>query len=284
MARMDLALYADPGAEKLFLQDLYAALNAPGEMVLFDHYESCCPAFLKTLADLAVKGAAPLASRYLVNREGHPGGRRQRPGGGGGQPDHPAGQVPDLFLPQGPGADGRPAGRGLCGGLGDVCSTQPFTQESLQALAARLLNELARRCARQLQLTLTAGEDVRDYVVSRHTGKLGGPRPCPAAASASSGAERILPAAGQLPARKGRSGRPGTGCAAVFHQRQRACPAGRPAARRLGRRDRGGQAGNWMRWWVWTRSSSTCSAWPTMSRSRSGGRPPASRRPACPCT
>ena len=52
MARMDLALYADPGAEKLFLQDLYAALNAPGEMVLFDHYESCCPAFLKTLADL----------------------------------------------------------------------------------------------------------------------------------------------------------------------------------------------------------------------------------------
>ena len=70
MARMDLALYADPGAEKLFLQDLYAALNAPGEMVLFDHYESCCPAFLKTLADLAVKGAAPLASRYLVNREG----------------------------------------------------------------------------------------------------------------------------------------------------------------------------------------------------------------------
>ena len=69
MARMDLALYADPGAEKLFLQDLYAALNAPGEMVLFDHYESCCPAFLKTLADLAVKGAAPLASRYLVNRK-----------------------------------------------------------------------------------------------------------------------------------------------------------------------------------------------------------------------
>src|SRR5699024_3523284 len=43
----------------------------------------------------------------------------------------------------------------------------------LQALAARLLNELARRCARQLQLTLTAGEDVRDYVVSQHTGKLG---------------------------------------------------------------------------------------------------------------
>ena len=30
MAVMDLALYPDPGAEKLFLQDLYAALHAPG--------------------------------------------------------------------------------------------------------------------------------------------------------------------------------------------------------------------------------------------------------------
>ena len=118
MARMDLALYPDPGAEKLFLQDLYAALNGPGEMVLFDHYESCCPAFLRTLASLAVKGAAPLASRYLVNREG-------------------------ILIDAG------------------------------TALAARLLNDLARLCARQLKLTLSAGEDVRDYVAGQHTGKLG---------------------------------------------------------------------------------------------------------------
>ena len=29
-AQVDLALYPDPGTERLFLQDLYAALNAPG--------------------------------------------------------------------------------------------------------------------------------------------------------------------------------------------------------------------------------------------------------------
>ena len=40
MAVMELALYPDPGAEKLFLQDLYAALHAPGEIVVFEHYES----------------------------------------------------------------------------------------------------------------------------------------------------------------------------------------------------------------------------------------------------
>ena len=67
---MDLALYPDPGAEKLFLQDLYAALHAPGEIVVFEHYESCHPGFLRILSDLAVKGSAPLSSRYLVNKEG----------------------------------------------------------------------------------------------------------------------------------------------------------------------------------------------------------------------
>ena len=45
MAVIDLALYPDPGTEKLFLQDLYAALHAPGEIVVFEHYESCHPGF-----------------------------------------------------------------------------------------------------------------------------------------------------------------------------------------------------------------------------------------------
>ena len=173
MARMNLALYADPGAEKLFLQDLYAALNAPGEMVLFDHYENCCPAFLKTLADLAVKGAAPLASRYLVNREGILVDAGSALAAGAVSRITPRGKYLIFFSHKGREEMAGLLGAGFVAALGDVCSTQPFTQESLQALAARLLNELARRCARQLQLTLTAGEDVRDYVVSQHTGKLG---------------------------------------------------------------------------------------------------------------
>ena len=46
-AVLDLALYPDAGSEKLFLQDLYAALHAPGEILIFEHYESCYPGFLK---------------------------------------------------------------------------------------------------------------------------------------------------------------------------------------------------------------------------------------------
>ena len=47
LAVMDLALYPDSGAEKLFLQDLYAALHAPGEILVFEHYESCYPGFFE---------------------------------------------------------------------------------------------------------------------------------------------------------------------------------------------------------------------------------------------
>ena len=166
-AQVDLALYPDPGTERLFLQDLYAALNAPGEMVLFEHYESCCPAFLRTLADLAVKGAAPLASRYLVNREGILVDAGSALAAGAVSRITPRGKYLIFFSHKGRQAMAEKLGAGFVAALGDVCQTQPFTPESLQALAARQLNELARRCTRQLALTLQAGQPVRDYVAAQ---------------------------------------------------------------------------------------------------------------------
>ena len=59
-AVVDLALYPNSGAEKLFLQDLYAALNDKSGIPAFDHYEACHPSFLRLLACLVQEGAAPL--------------------------------------------------------------------------------------------------------------------------------------------------------------------------------------------------------------------------------
>ena len=36
---LDLSLYPGPAQEKLFLQDLYAALQSDAEVLAFDHYE-----------------------------------------------------------------------------------------------------------------------------------------------------------------------------------------------------------------------------------------------------
>ena len=167
MAVMDLALYPDPGAEKLFLQDLYAALHAPGEIVVFEHYESCHPGFLRILSDLAVKGSAPLSSRYLVNKEGIlvEAGTALAPGAV--SRIDPCGKYLLFFSRKGREALADKFGASFVAAVGDVCQTAPFTPEALAALAAQQLNALAQRVHSRLGLTLTAGAEVRDYVAAQ---------------------------------------------------------------------------------------------------------------------
>lgn len=173
IATLDLALYPNSGAEKLFLQDLYAALHAPGEILAFEHYESCYPGFLKTLSDLAVKGSAPLSSRYLVNKEGIlvDAGTALAPGA----VSHidPCGKYLIFYSHKGREALADKFGAALVSALGDVCETASYTREDLAALAAQQLNALAQKIRTRLGLTLSAGADVRDYVVAQCTAQKG---------------------------------------------------------------------------------------------------------------
>ena len=173
IATLDLALYPNSGAEKLFLQDLYAALHAPGEILAFEHYESCYPGFLKTLSDLAVKGSAPLSSRYLVNKEGIlvDAGTALAPGA----VSHidPCGKYLIFYSHKGREALADKFGAALVSALGDVCETASYTREDLAALAAQQLNALAQKIRTRLGLTLSAGADVRDYVAAQCTKQKG---------------------------------------------------------------------------------------------------------------
>ena len=173
IATLDLALYPNSGAEKLFLQDLYAALHAPGEILAFEHYESCYPGFLKTLADLAVKGSAPLSSRYLVNKEGIlvDAGTALAPGAV--SRIDPCGKYLIFYSHKGREALADKFGAALVSALGDVCETASYTREDLAALAAQQLNALAQKIRTRLGLTLSAGADVRDYVVAQCTAQKG---------------------------------------------------------------------------------------------------------------
>ena len=173
IASLDLALYPNSGVEKLFLQDLYAALYAPGEIVVFEHYESCYPGFLKTISDLAVKGSAPLSSRYLVNKEGIlvDAGTALAPGAV--SRIDPRGKYLIFFSNKGREAMADHFGAAFVSALGDVCTTTPFAREDLAALAAQQLNALARKVQTRLGLTLSAGADVRDHVAARCTPEQG---------------------------------------------------------------------------------------------------------------
>ena len=173
IATLDLALYPNSGAEKLFLQDLYAALHAPGEILAFEHYESCYPGFLKTLSDLAVKGSAPLSSRYLVNKEGIlvDAGTALAPGAV--SRIDPCGKYLIFYSHKGREALADKFGAALVSALGDVCETASYTREDLAALAAQQLNALAQNIRTRLGLTLSAGADVRDYVAAQCTAQKG---------------------------------------------------------------------------------------------------------------
>ena len=173
LAVMDLALYPNSGTEKLFLQDLYAALHAPGEILVFEHYENCYPGFLKTLADLAVKGSAPLSSRYLVNKEGIlvDAGTALAPGAV--SRITPCGKYLVFFSQKGREALADKFGAAFVSALGDVCETSAFAREALAELAAQQLNALAAKVKTRLGLTLSAGADVRDYVAARCSPKQG---------------------------------------------------------------------------------------------------------------
>lgn len=169
VATVDLALYPNPGAEKLFLQDLYAALHAPGEIVAFENYADCHPGFLKVLSDLCCKGAAPLSTRYVVNNAGYlvDAGTALVPGAVASI--DPCGKYLIFFSEKGREAVADKFGAGMVAALGDVCATGPYAPESLQKMAAQNLNALAQRVKARLSLTLTAGAPVRDYIAAQCT-------------------------------------------------------------------------------------------------------------------
>ena len=170
---LDLALYPGPAQEKLFLQDLYAALQSPAQVLAFDHYEACAASYLNMLADLAMDGTLALSSRYVLQR----GilvdvGTALAPGAVG---ELSAGGKYFVFFSEKDEAAlaDRFGARFVDALAGDICRTDPFTPESLAAIAARELNFLAQKTRRQCGLALSMGADLRDYLAAQY-GKRGG--------------------------------------------------------------------------------------------------------------
>ena len=149
-----LSLYPGPAQEKLFLQDLYAALQSDAEVLAFEHYEDCAANYLNMLATLAMDGTLALSSRYVLQR----------------------GILVDVGTALAPGAIGELQAGGkyfvfysnkdeaaladhfgakfVDAVAGDICRTEAFTPEALAAVAARELNYLAQRTRKQCGLAL----------------------------------------------------------------------------------------------------------------------------------
>ncbi len=150
---MQLHLYPSQAEEKLFLHDLYMALQGPGSVVLFEGYEACHPALLGRLSELVSTGKMHLSSRYVLQKG------RLIDASNALTPDAVAAITANgkylVFLSEkGEHALAERFGATFVNALGDLCKTEPFDQESLCTIAAMQRAELDERAQQRLGFTL----------------------------------------------------------------------------------------------------------------------------------
>ena len=162
---MDLALYPGQGEEKLFLQDLYAALKKGGILVL-DHYESCHPAFLQQLAELICTGKLNLASRYVMQK-GH------LVDAGTALASETVGSLEAngcyIVIVSEKGQDKLAGAFGakVVDALGDVCRTDALSRQHLEQIAGIHYEKLQNKAAKQLGFTLAADTGINGFIADK---------------------------------------------------------------------------------------------------------------------
>lgn len=183
LASIDLSAYSAPGAEKLLVQDLYAALKSGASGLIFENFQNCHTSVLPMVSSLFQKGEAPLPGRYteqkgmLVEIGGAlvPGAVSTLSAGGKYLfllSDLSESKVADAF------------GMPFLADFGDVCETSPFSPEAIKALAEREVNKLCKLMKEKLRF----GAACADSAVTALTESY---RPKEGAASLQEGADAL---------------------------------------------------------------------------------------------
>lgn len=172
LANVNLALYGEPGSEKLFFQDLYAALKSGASGVVFENFEHCHNSVLLMISQLFKSGSVALPGRYaeqkgiLVNI-----GAALVPGAvsslsAGGKylfllTDKSESQLGDAF-----GAD-------FLSQLDDICKVNSFTHESLKRIAKTALDMIISKAVKLLNFTIAPTNGAVDALADSYNAEDG---------------------------------------------------------------------------------------------------------------
>lgn len=166
MVTMDLSLYPTSTEEKLFLQDLYAALQSPSAVIVFENFEACHVSLLSRLSDLVSTGECRLSDRYVMQN-----GQLISVNGAF------AGNTVGSFEAKGKYfvfisskkveklAD--VMGAPFINALGDICTTSALSEESLQEISKQHEALLIEKCEKQLGFHITMDDSFRGYILSQ---------------------------------------------------------------------------------------------------------------------
>lgn len=171
---LDLSAYPSADSQKVFVQDLYTALESHAPVLIFTGEKEASPAVLRMVGELAMQGEVALSGRYTLQKGMLveigtalvPHTVRSLSCEGRVlvfETEQSAQQLAGLF------------GAGFLQCVSAVCHMQPFSQEALAQLARRQLDELVRRTSGQLSLTLTVDASLENWLTGQFDKEYGVP-------------------------------------------------------------------------------------------------------------
>lgn len=163
---MDLSLYPTTTEEKLFLQDLYSALQSKSSVIAFENFETCHISLLTRISDLVTTGECRLSERYIMQKG-------QLVSVNNALSEKTVGSfeasgkyfvfVSTKALDKLAGVMGAP----FVNALGDVCETKILDEDAMKKVSDEQECSLIAKCKQQLAYELKVEDDFKAYVIKQ---------------------------------------------------------------------------------------------------------------------
>lgn len=172
VAVVDLAKYATAEDEKLFLQDVYSAIAAKGQIIEFIHADTCFPAFLTYVQDFFINGKMDLKKRYFLNQ-----GQLVESGNSLLSSAVDAIEANNHFLVFETNLSRSKLidlmGATFINSFADIVQTKNFDEDAVTKIVSRETADLVQKCAESFNIVLHIGNGVMEYTRDRYDKKTG---------------------------------------------------------------------------------------------------------------
>ncbi len=162
---VDLGIYTDATMEKVFLQDIYAAVAGDEQVVVFENFENAHPSFLVHIASLVTNGEFMLPERYIL-KDGQMIGVQNSLASETVGSINAKGKylvfITKLPLTKAAGIMGAP----FVDALGDVCQTGDPSEEVIRKIAEREDAELKKLAKERFTYTVDIAQSYTEEAVA----------------------------------------------------------------------------------------------------------------------
>jgi len=163
---MNLSLYPTSTEEKLFLQDLYSALQRDSQVIVFENYENCHISMLTRISDLVSTGECKLSERYVMQNGQLINVSNAFAGNTVGSFEA-KGKYLVFISTRNVEKLANVMGAPFINSLGDICTSSELSTEAIQQVADIHEKQLIEKGKKQLGLDLTMEDSFKEYCVAQ---------------------------------------------------------------------------------------------------------------------